>query len=429
MRKAAPQQFLLILFCLSAAGQNFLAGTARREITPREPLPMWGYGDRHDALSEGVLDPLYAGALVLSDGREKLAIVGLDLGRSPGERSLERIRERLLREAGVRWSILGGSHTHHGPVLELSDEEGKGKGRFDAALRYYRQLEDSIVEAVLEANAKLEPARFAAGAVPLAGWNANRHTKFEPKPVDPWLAVLRIDREAGGPLAVLVNWAAHPTTLPPSTLKFSADYAGALKEIIRKETGAAAIFLQGAAGDLRTERRGMDTFAYGEALGREAVRLARSLTTASPRQAVEIRAREERFTFRPRIDLSNPIVAAAYEKAFFPELVRNYQDEYAQGVRPRLMAVLLGADTGIVAASGEFFSSHAVRLRERARMNTLFFFGYSNGYHQYFPTIEACAEGGYGADPPVAPAAVGAGEELMNRALLWLYQLRGRIRQ
>ncbi len=429
MRSLAAVHFLLLLSWASAAGQPFLAAAARRDITPREPVPMWGYGARRDALSEGVLDPLYADALVLASGGEKLAIVGLDLGRSPSERSLNNIRERLLREAGIRWSILGGSHTHHGPVLELADEEGKGRGRFDGALRYYRQLEDSIVEAVLEANAKLEPARFAAGAVELAGWNANRHTKLEPRPVDPVLAVLRVDRRSGGPLAVLVNWAAHPTTLPPSTLKFSADYVGSLKEIVRKETGGAAVFLQGAAGDLRTARRGMDTFAYGEALGREAVRLARSLAPADPVQPVEIRAREERFTFKARIDLQNPLVAAAYGKAFFPELVRNYQDEYAEGVRPRLMAVLLGADLGMVAASGEFFSDHAVRLRQRARLKTLFFFGYSNGYHQYFPTIEAAAEGGYGADPPVAPAAVGAGEELMNRALLWLYQLRGKIRQ
>ncbi len=428
MRSAGQLQVLLVLFWQCAAGQTFLAGTARREITPREPVPMWGYGDRHDALSEGVLDPLYADALVLAAGGEKLAIVGLDLGRSPGERSLERIRERILKEAGIRWSILGGSHTHHGPVLELTDEEGKGRGKFDAALRYYRQLEDAIAEAVLEANSRLAPAKIAAGSVALAGRNANRHTKLEPKPVDPVLAVLRIDREDGTPLAVVVNWAAHPTTLPPSLLKFSADYAGALKETVRQETGAAAIFLQGAAGDLRTERGGMDYRAYGEALGREAVKLARGLSPSVP-QKLELRAREERFVFRPRIDLQNPIVAAMYDKAFFPELVRNYQDEYAQGVRPRLMAVMLGDETGMVAASGEFFSSHAVRLRERARLQTLFFFGYSNGYHQYFPTIEAAAEGGYGADPPVAPAAVGAGEELMNRALLWLYQMRGKLKQ
>ena len=427
MRKPALKHFSLILFSLAAFGQGFQAGVARRDITPREPVPMWGYADRHDALSQGVLDPLYADALMLEADGEKLAIVGLDLGRSPGEASLKRIRSRLSAEAGIRWSILGGSHTHHGPVLELTDAEGRGRGRFDAALRYYRQLEDSIVEAVLEANQRLQPVRLAAGSAALTGMNANRHTKLEPKPVDPQLAVLRIDTEDGQPLALLVNWAAHPTTLPASMLRFSADYVGALKETVRKEMGAAAIFLQGAAGDLRTERGGMDHRAYGETLGREAVKLARTLAPAPPERP-SLRLREERFRFASRVDLKNPIIAMMYEKAFFPELVRNYQDEYAEGVHPRLMAGLINGDIGLVAASGEFFSSHAVRLRERARLKTLFFFGYSNGYHQYFPTIEAAAEGGYGADPQVAPADVGAGEELMNRALIWLYQLRGRLK-
>jgi hypothetical protein len=56
-------------------------GAGRRDITPREPVPMWGYGDRHDALSVGVLDPLYADALVIQAGGRKIAIVGLNLGR------------------------------------------------------------------------------------------------------------------------------------------------------------------------------------------------------------------------------------------------------------------------------------------------------------------------------------------------------------
>jgi hypothetical protein len=56
----------------------------------------------------------------------------------------------------------------------------------------------------------------------------------------------------------------------------------------------------------------------------------------------------------------------------------------------------------------------------------LFFLGYSNGYHQYFPTIEAVAEGGYGADSQVAPVEVGAGEQLMNTALIWLFEMQGK---
>ena len=87
---------------------------------------------------------------------------------------------------------------------------------------------------------------------------------------------------------------------------------------------------------------------------------------------------------------------------------------------------LLNGEIALVGGSGEFFCQHAMRLRERARMKQLFFFGYCNGYHQYFPTIEAAAEGGYGADNMVAPVAVGAGEQLMNTALIWLFTMQGK---
>ena len=109
---------------------SFRVGTAKREITPKEPLPMWGYGARHDALSAGTLDPLYATALVIEAGTNKVAVVGLDLGRSPAEKSLQNIRQRLKAESGIEYSFIAGSHTHHGPVLELSDAQGKGKGKF-----------------------------------------------------------------------------------------------------------------------------------------------------------------------------------------------------------------------------------------------------------------------------------------------------------
>lgn len=169
---------LAALLALTAWGQSLQVGAGRRDITPRESVPMWGYGDRHDALSDGVLDPLYADALVIQAGARRIAIVGLDLGRAPAEASLQRIRRRIQNKAGIDQSIIAGSHTHHGPVLELTDQPGKGKGRFDAALRYYGQMEDGIVAAILDANSHLAPARMAAGSEQLDGFNRNRHTKI-----------------------------------------------------------------------------------------------------------------------------------------------------------------------------------------------------------------------------------------------------------
>jgi len=405
------------------------AGAAKRDITPQEPVPMWGYGERHAELSKGTLDPLEAAAVVLQVGKSKLAIVGLDLGRSPSESSLQRIRERIKSEAGIEQSFIAGSHTHHGPVLELNDEKGKGKGRFDASIRYYQLMEDRIVAAIVEADKALVPVKLASGVRELDGFNRNRHTKLQPPPVDRTLAVLRFDdATTGAPVAVIVNFTGHPTSISAKTLEFSADYVGAMKRTVEKEFGGTTVFMQGASGDISINKgeRG-DHTEFGAALGREVVKLASSLSPTLPNKASLV-VKEERFRFDSRTDLGNPLVRVAYAVAFFPELIANFVDEYADGVRPRLTVALLNGDIAMVGASGEFFCEHAMRLRSRARTGGLFFFGYCNGYHQYFPTIEAAAEGGYGADNQVAPAEVGAGERLMNSALTWLFQMQGKFK-
>lgn len=406
----------------------FKAAAARRDITPREAVPMWGYGARHDMLSQGTIDPLYAAALVVEAGNSKLAIVGLDLGRSPAEKSLQNIRSRIKERAGIEYSFIAGSHSHHTPVVELTDQEGKGKGKFDAAIRYYKFMEDQIVEAILEANSRLVPAKMATGSIKLEGFNRNRHSKIEPKPSDRDLSVMRFDDLSGKPLAVVVNFTAHPTMISAMTLKFSADYVGAMKHVIEKEMNAAAIFMQGASGDQSANEGPNKGYqAFGEALGREVIKLTSSLITQEVAKP-SLQVKEERFKFTSRVDFKNPFIMTAYQKAFFPELIPNFVDEYADGIRPRLTVALLNGDIALVGASGEFFSAHSIRLKERARVKQSFFFGYCNGYHQYFPTIEAVAEGGYGADNTVSPVEIGAGEQMMNTALLWIYQMLGRIK-
>jgi hypothetical protein len=409
-------------------GVYFKAGAARRDITPREAVPMWGYGARHDMLSQGTIDPLYAEAVVIQAGASKLAIVGLDMGRSPVEKNLQNIRSRIKERAGIEYSFIAGSHSHHTPVLELTDQEGKGKGKFDAAIRYYKFMEDQIVEAILEADSRLAPAKIATASVKLEGFNRNRHSKIEPKPSDRDLTVMRLDDLSGKPIAVVVNFTAHPTMIPALTLKFSADFVGAMKQVIEKEMKSSAIFMQGASGDQSANEGANKGYqAFGEALGREVVKLTSSLTTQEVAKP-SLQVKEERFKFSSRVDFKNPFILTAYQKAFFPELIPNFVDEYADGIRPRLTVALLNNEVALVGVSGEFFSSHAIRLKERARVKQLFFFGYCNGYHQYFPTIEAVAEGGYGADNTVSPVEVGAGEQMMNTALMWIYQMLGRMK-
>jgi hypothetical protein len=381
---------------------------------------MWGYAARRDAPSEGVLDPLMARALVLDAGQERIAIVGLDLGRAPTRQSTAAIRERV-KAAGVRHVFLVASHTHHGPVLEVDNWP-------DPKKPYTRQLEEKIAGAILDAARALRPACVGVASKEVA-LNRNRHTKRDDKPVDRELLVLRVEDGAGKPIAHAVNFAAHPTLLDAKLRRLSADWPGALARHVEKETGAPCLFLQGAAGDLSAnpgEHRGPEKF--GAAVAREVLQLIGTIRCPAP-AASTLQVREEEFTFKSRIDLGNPLIRALYVAAFFEDLIAFYEREYREGVRPRLTVALLDGRIGLVGVSGEFFCGHSLSLKRRARLDHVLFLGYCNDYQQYFPTIEAAAEGGYGADATMSPAEPGAGERVIDRALIHLYQMRGRLRE
>jgi hypothetical protein len=405
--------------CPQARAGGLQAGVATTEITPPIGYPMWGYGARHDAGSVGVLDPLRAKALVLDAGKERIAIVSLDLGRAPTRESMAHIREQVKAGAGLEHLFVLGSHTHHGPVIELDNWP-------DPKDSYVRQLEQKIADIVIQAAKSTRPARigFASKEVP---FNRNRHSKRDDKPVDHELLVMKLEDSEGKPIAHAVNFAAHPTMIDAKILKFSADYPGALTDLVAKETGAPCLFLQGAAGDMSANPGGEHGHVnFGRKFGEEVLGMAKSIHCASMDSPV-LQTAEEDFRFKNRVDLGNPLIKRVFERAFFPDLVSFYEREYKEGVRPHLSVALLNGKIGFVGVSGEFFCGHAINLKRRARLEHLFFLGYCNDYQQYFPTIEAAAEGGYGASAGVSTAEVGAGERMMNSALLHLYGMQGKI--
>lgn len=411
----------LFVSVLDVRAEGLQAGAAKTDITPPLGYAMWGYGARHDAPSVGVLDLLHARALVLTTGESSMALVSLDLGRAPTRASMETIRTRVRTATGIEHLFLVGSHTHHGPVIEVDTWPSPQNS-------YVRQLEQKLSDLIIEAFKTRQPAQFGIASKQV-NFNRNRHSKLAEKPVDHELLVLRVETVTAKPIAHAVNFAAHPTMHEAKVLKFSADYPGAMAGLVEQETGVPCLFLQGAAGDLSAnpgEERGPEKF--GQALGREILALAKTIRCQSPGSPT-LQVREDSFQFKNRIDLGNMMIRAAMVAAFYKELVESFEREYRDGVRPRMTVALLDGRIGFVGVSGEFFCSHALQLKRRARLDHLFFLGYCNDYHQYFPTIESAAEGGYGTEPPVAPAEIGAGERMMDRALVHLYQMRGKLQE
>lgn len=464
----------LVIACgsLSRAEAPFRAGAAEIEITPTKAMPMWGYGDRHALLSRGTRDPLFAKAVVIEAGDSKLAVVGLDLGRSLGEPHLSRIRTAVGQSAGVQHLLISGSHTHHGPVLELKDAPGQGQGQYDDAVAYVGELEQKLIEVIERAAANLQDARlgWASREVDL---NRNRHSRREPKPRDTELAVIRFDNLEGQPIAIVVNFAAHPTMLEGTDLRWSADYPGAMRRTVEAALNVPCVFMQGAAGDLSFQSQPQDSPSpddprladetldsqqtqwfqrvllvdeararklqrdmiasgirmenSGRRLGEQVIELAGQCETRRPERP-SLQAATDTYQFTSRVNFLNPLVRAAFAIAFFPELAAAVADEQQDNkIAASLTTVLLNGELALVGGSGEFFCDHALRLKQRSYVAKTLFFGYCNGHSMYFPTIEAAAQGGYGADAKVSWVELGAGEEMMNDALIHIFTWQGKL--
>jgi neutral ceramidase len=411
----------------ASAGTEFRVGAAEKDITPPPGIPMWGYGARHDQLSEGTLDPLRAQAIVIAAGEDKVAIVGTDLGRGPTEAMMAIVRKEIAEKAGIRHVLISGSHSHHGPVIELVDEPGLGRGKFDVAVAYSQKLPHLLIEAILDADRALRPARIGV-TVESVHLNRNRHTKREPKVTDPTLAVIRFDDRDGKPIAVLVNFAAHPVMTDEKLLRYSADYPGFLKDKVAAELATKCVFMQGAAGDMSPNPNpgAWEPKGFGRTVADRVIAMARSIKTETPAHP-SVKGRVDTFHFKTRVDLKNPLVAGMFARSFFPEITHAYVKLYGESLAAELNTVLLNGEIALVGGSGEFFCNHANRLKARSYVKHTLFFGYCNGHGMYFPTIEAASEGGYGADPGVSLAELGAGERMMDQALINIYLLQGKF--
>lgn len=227
------------------------AGAAEVVITPPVGTPLLGTIQR----STGVHDELFARALVLNDGKQRVAIVSLDLIGFDLEFS-DRIRDAIRARTGISLVLIHGTHNHCAPftvswsVLGTRWFAGPGRNWRDS-------LTPALVDLVSRAEANSEAAVLRAGRSPVhIGTNRRFHTgqgivmKPNPDgPVVPWVDVLRVDRPDGSPSAILFSHAAHPVIIHGSSRLISADFPGFASHKLKERFGGNVIALFGQAFD------------------------------------------------------------------------------------------------------------------------------------------------------------------------------------
>lgn len=74
---------------------------------------------------------------------------------------------------------------------------------------------------------------------------------------------------------------------------------------------------------------------------------------------------------------------------------------------------------------GEPFVNFQINWRDRCPLKDALFLGYANGYFDYVPTVEASAQGGYGAADSNTYVQIGAGERMLRQGLVRVYEMLG----
>ena len=250
------------------------AGVARVDLTPPMKLqsPLGGYGERMNRPAEGVHDRVFVKALVLSDGERKFALVAADIVGLPPA-----FKQEVVERLGDSWTteqmILLPSHSHTSiemnAVNPLNTYQIPQIGIFSQEL--FDFTVDAFVKAIHDAGKELVPVRIGTARDVIDGWNRNRRGD---ETIDRDLTVTRLDRLDGTPLAVLVNFTAHPTFMSGQDMLFSGDWPGHVQRTVEAliGQGVTVMYYNGAEGDQSTVSRpdsGDSRWERAERYGRE----------------------------------------------------------------------------------------------------------------------------------------------------------------
>jgi len=423
-----------------AAKRTRLAvGAARRRITP----PLWvpyltSSGSGTHAPFQSVHDDLFARALVLDDGRDAIAVLAVDsigydnalLG--PGRDFTAELRRKVAASTMLKPDavMLAATHSHSTP-------ETIGLTPFREVRGAPEWLENHLGElaaTIIEAWRSRVPARARAGVTKVEGIARYRRIRLRngkesrqgplPPPGDvaiPWrldedLNILHFERDNGAPLAVLLNYTAHPVVamLLPHV---SADYPGAATALVERELpGVVCLFTNGCAGNVNSVKVATnfdDVQSIGTLLGRAALGKLREL---KPLAEPALAHRSVELTLAPRDcpPRAEAEKAAAKNPTAKNRLLLRLAKKLAEGpLRAEVQAMRLGPVRWI-SLPGEPFVEIGFALKTAG---ATFVVGYANGWLGYFPIRRAYDEGGYetgvGAWSRVAP---GSAERLESAA-------------
>ena len=250
---------------------DYLVGYSRSDVSPNQPVPLEGYSNGSDRMSEDVLDPICATAVAVT-GRNGESAIFVSLDLCTGTTIFNELRAACVK--ALDGKVAGGNlffnttHTHSGPNVANSSAT-------PYMATYRQEICDGVVAAVTAAwesrekatmyysSAETENLTFVRhyvcedGTYFGAAWGGRKASaplKDHVIPADNTVRLIRFDLEQGKDI-LMMNFQVHPSLLTYGVSRnglyryATADLVGGIRDKLEKELDCDFIYLQGAAGD------------------------------------------------------------------------------------------------------------------------------------------------------------------------------------
>lgn len=421
---------------------EFTVGYARVDITPEESVPLAGYGNTLQRLSQGALDPLYATCVAMTQEGSTLLLCTIDLINTADFYCVP-AREAISKKFGIPMEavIISATHTHSAPDM-LQRE-------YEPIIRYRDILVEKLTGLAGAALEDRKPATVLGGQSRTQGMNFVRHYiledgscagdnfgDFKAAPIrdhvseaDRQIQLVKFCREDGKDI-LMVNWQAHPTKASTRVTEhgwknrpfLSADYVGACRKYVEEKTGLRFAYFQGACGNINSRSRieaensTPDHVPYGAELG-DAILAGleglQPLTMGKPEAAETVIEGPVNHSENHLLAPAERIVAL-WQQTNDPALctaeARPYgiHSPYHAGhiVKKAAMSGMqrlnLGAarvgQLGFAALPYEMFDTNGKFIKDNAPFAMTFILECANGMNNYIPSARGFEHGCYEAD-------------------------------
>lgn len=355
-------------------------GFGRADITPKESVPLRGYGNTSKRLSISVSDPLYATCIAFTDANNNtILLYHTDLAVIWAE-IFDPIKESISKATGVPVSniMISATHTHSAPDL-VNDQ-------IRTVAPYVESLNGLLVQAATDAMADRKVADMFVTSTVTEGINFARHYKLADGSfkdynnsrknkesivdyqceADAEMQFVKFVRE-GAKDIWLVNYQTHPHRAGGSQeTNITADIVGTMRIAMERELDCNFAYFSGASGNVNpwslidANEVTTDYIEQGELMAKYAI--------------------EADSTFKQVPVGSVQILGTVYKG--------KTQDGTGTPPDAPIYAFSIG-DVGFVAAPYEMFNANGMFIKENSPFETTFVVTCANARLSYIPSQDA----------------------------------------